>query len=375
MLEGRASGAGTRRYAERMAAQGLAERAHYRNVGGLSCSSVGLGTYLGDSDAKTDALYEEAFGEALSAGCNVVDSAINYRFQRSERSIGAALSRCAAAGVIRRDEVVVSTKGGYVPFDGSPPRTAEEFSGYLEKTFFGPGVCRPEEMACGGQHCMSPKYLDHQLSQSLSNLRLSCVDVYFVHNPEGQIPETGREVFEQRLRAAFELLEERAADGKIAVYGTATWNGYRMDPRSKDYLPLERLLALAREVGGEGHHFRAIQLPYNLAMPEAFGLSNQGRGERWVSTLQAAADLGLAVYASASLLQSRLSVDLPPAFKDQVPGDTDAQRAIEFVRSTPGITVALVGMKQAGHVRENLALARRVPLNASRIAALFQPAA
>jgi aryl-alcohol dehydrogenase-like predicted oxidoreductase len=61
--------------------------------------------------------------------------------------------------------------------------------------------------------------------------------------------------------------------------------------------------------------------------------------------------------ASASILQSRLAKGLPDQAKTALPGfDTDAQRSIQFVRSCPGVTTALVGMSDSEHVRENLAV-------------------
>ena len=51
---------------------------------------------------------------------------------------------------------------------------------------------------------------------------------------------------------------------------------------------------------------------------------------------------------------------------------SDAQRSLQFVRSTPGVTSALVGMKTAAHVRDNLALATRPHLAADQFAALFR---
>jgi aryl-alcohol dehydrogenase-like predicted oxidoreductase len=46
-----------------------------------------------------------------------------------------------------------------------------------------------------------------------------------------------------------------------------------------------------------------------------------------------------------------------PQLADVITGlDTDAQRALQFVRSSPGVTSALVGMKDSAHVQENLEL-------------------
>ncbi|HEX7294432.1 MAG TPA: aldo/keto reductase, partial [Pyrinomonadaceae bacterium] len=50
---------------------------------------------------------------------------------------------------------------------------------------------------------------------------------------------------------------------------------------------------------------------------------------------------------------------------------TDAQTAIQFVRSTPGITTALVGMSNVDHVDENLQLVEIEPLAKQDFAALM----
>ena len=57
---------------------------------------------------------------------------------------------------------------------------------------------------------------------------------------------------------------------------------------------------------------------------------------------------------SAALMQSQLTHDLPPAVEAMYPGlETDAQRAIAFVRSLP-VASALVGMRLQEHLAENL---------------------
>src|ERR1043166_9107593 len=147
-----------------------------------SLSSIGIGTYLGNADDTTDANYTDAVVRAVQLGVNVIDPAANYRFQRSERSIGAALQILANEHGIARDELVICTKGGYLPFDGAPPRNARE---YVNETFVNPGIASFDDIV-GGMHCMTPAYLQNQLEQSLSNMKLECVDVYYIHNPESQ---------------------------------------------------------------------------------------------------------------------------------------------------------------------------------------------
>src|SRR5262245_45392769 len=110
----RATATGTSRYHARHAASVVAD--HVRMLGDLSLSSVGLGSYLAPADDATDARYEAAVAHSLALGANVVDAAIVYRNQRSERAIGRALRAAAAAG-IARDEIVVATKAGFLGQD------------------------------------------------------------------------------------------------------------------------------------------------------------------------------------------------------------------------------------------------------------------
>src|SRR5277367_2963701 len=108
---------GTSRYAAKFPG---AAKGHFRNAHRLNMSSLGMGTYLGQPDPKTDESYTAAAITAAESGINVFDAAINYRFQRSERSIGAALTQLAAKGY-GRDEFVLCTKGGFLTPDGAMP--------------------------------------------------------------------------------------------------------------------------------------------------------------------------------------------------------------------------------------------------------------
>jgi len=343
-------------------------RGHFRERDGLLMSSIGLGTYLGHWDEHTDRSYHEAIKRAVELGCNVIDSAINYRFQRSERVIGVALKEVFDAGKTLRDEIIVATKGGFFPFEDEPPRDPRA---WIVENVIDKDLARPEEIAAGS-HCMTPAYLGDQLAHSLENLGGETIDIYYVHNPESQLQAVDRDEFDHRLREAFEFLERAASDGRIGCYGTATWNGYRQQPGSRGYLSLAEVATVAREVGGDTHHFRAIQLPHNLEMPEALTLGNQVVEGEHLSLLMAAARLGITVMCSASMLQAKLCRGLPPFVGEALKGlSTDAQRAIQFVRSTPGVTTALVGMSQRTHVDENMAVAAVPPASVEEFFGMF----
>ncbi|HLN99615.1 MAG TPA: aldo/keto reductase [Pyrinomonadaceae bacterium] len=340
---------------------------HFHQQQGLWLSSIGIGTYLGNADEDTDRRCTAAVTRAVELGANVIDTAANYRFQRSERAIGTALGQLSDRGFFR-SEIVVCTKGGYLPFDGAPPRDVRR---YIEETFVKPGIAGFEDIV-GGSHCMTPAYLQNQLQQSLRNMHLDCVDVYYIHNPESQLGEISEEEFYFRLRAAFEFLEQARAGGLLKFYGVATWNGFRVPKGSRGYHSLDRMVAFAGEIGGESHGFRFIQMPFNLAMPEALTLNNQVAGGQQMSTLAAAAALGETVMSSASIFQGRVARGLPADLRESLGSlPTDAQSAIQFVRSAPGVCTALVGMKAIEHVEENLRLAGMEALPQEKFKQLF----
>jgi aryl-alcohol dehydrogenase-like predicted oxidoreductase len=365
MIAGRATPQGTARYVTRFANRLPAD--HFRAFhGGLRAGSLGIGTYLGREDDATDSTYTKAVARVLERGINVIDTAVNYRHQRSERAIGRALATAVRNG-LARDEVVVASKGGFLAFDGEVP---SDPGAYLQATYVRPGIIQPGDVV--GSHCMTPRYLRDQLDRSRANLGVETLDVYYVHNPETQLDEVSRPEFLTRIRDAFAALEEAGREGKLRLYGTATWNGYRVDPSERGYLSLPELVDVAREVGGADHRFRVVQLPYNLAMPEAFTRANQKLEGVFVSTLEAARRLDVYVMASASVYQGQLTRALPPVVTEYLPGLTsDAQRAIQFVRSTPGIGTALVGMKTLAHVDENLGAAAVAPMPWERFKRLF----
>lgn len=321
-----------------------------RELDGVAVSALAVGTYLGESTTAVDRMYEEALVHAAQQGINFFDTAINYRCQRSEKNIAYALRRLAGLG-IAREQIFISTKGGFLPAEDS----AESFKQYILKTYLNSGLITPDDIV-ENCHCMTPKYLQSQIDLSLNNLKLKTIDLYYLHNPEIQLPHLGEDVFYDRIKLAFEVFEANVASGKIKRYGLATWNGFRQPIGLKDRLDLERVLLCAEAVGGSQHHFRAIQLPYNLAMLEAVAIQNQKAESDVYPVIPAAVKMGLHVTISAPLYQSHIA-KLPQAVFEAMPGSgSKFQKALEFVVSSPGVTSAMVGMKSLEHLKENLAV-------------------
>jgi aryl-alcohol dehydrogenase-like predicted oxidoreductase len=366
-MPGRATAQGTLRYAARF--QGRTAAGHFREIpGGLFFSSIGIGTYLGEPDEAADKGYAGAVIAALEGGINVVDSAINYRLQRSERAVGTALKELAAKG-FARDEIVLCTKAGFLTPDGEMPDDANE---YFSREYIERGIFRPEEIAAGC-HCMTPRYLADQLDRSLRNLGVECVDVFYLHNPETQLSDVSRDELKKRIREAFAFLESAVSNGKIGAYGLATWNAFREESKAQSYFSLAEMEEIAREAGGSDHHFRFVQLPVNLAMPEALIRPNQVVQGKTMAVVQAARALGITLVSSAALLQGQLTRNLPAYIGDALGLKKNFEQALQFARSVPGVTTALVGMSRVEHVRANLALVGVEPAPRDQFLKLFEP--
>jgi aryl-alcohol dehydrogenase-like predicted oxidoreductase len=372
MIKGFATPEGTARYRDRFPQ--LRDAGHFRQAGWvpdlaeLSLSSIGAGTYLGEPDEAADRAYTAAIAEALRSGVNLLDTAINYRHQRSERNIGAALAELIGAGQLQRDEVLVCTKGGYLTLDGD---VAPDPRAYFQKEYFDSGILQPDELVAG-VHSMAPRFLADQIERSRRNLGLETIDVFYVHNPETQLGEIEPSEFVERLTAAFAELENAVQEGKIRWYGVASWNAFRVPPGERGYMPLEAVMAAAYGAAPDGHHLRFIQLPFNLAMPQAWSANNQQFQEEQVAPLEFAHRFGLAAIGSATLGQGQLTEQLPEFVSKKLGMKTAAENAIQFARSAPGIVTALVGMGRPEHVQADLAVAAHPPTELDQWRSLFR---
>ncbi|HJV48415.1 MAG TPA: aldo/keto reductase [Geothrix sp.] len=328
----------------------------------MELSSLGLGTYLGASSDAADAAYTEAATAFFDAGGNVFDTAANYRDGRSERALGAAFKG------LRREDFFISTKAGYIPMP--EPNPGEGPRAWFHRVLEGPGILSVDDLV-DGCHAMTPRYLAHQLDISRQALGLETLDLFHLHNPEQQLAHLGPEAFYARIEQAFEACEGFVAAGKIRAYGVATWNGFRVPLEADGHLSLERLLGAATAAGGKQHHFRWIQLPLNLAMPEAFLVPTQAFGGERMTLLAAAQTSGISVQTSASIMQARILRQLPDGFAEALGLQTPAQAALQFTRSCPGVTTALCGMGRAAHVAENAAVMAHPKLDPVALESLF----
>lgn len=360
MILGRCTPTGTHRFAKRATELGIGGW-HFKAARDLLLSSIGIGTYLGDPDRKTDALLIGAVKRCLISGaCNVIDTAINYRFMKSERCVGSALKELIEEGVLSRDEVLICTKAGHLTHDADDRLSYEE---YVTSHLIAKGIVKSDELIAG-IHCIAPRYLVWSVEKSLENVGVEAVDVLYLHNaPEMQIPVVGKEAFWDRMKAAINALEELRDEGKISYYGLATWSSLRVKPGSEIHVNLQDLVGFAREVCGRNNGLRFIQLPFNPVMREALTLKNQEVDGKMLSVFEACERLELTVVTSAPLMEGMLlrRWNLPT-----LQGLTKAQTLIQIARSSPA-ACALIGQKDPSHVEENLYVARIQPLSGEEL--------
>lgn len=362
MISGFATSEGTANLAKHSDANQL----NFKKIYNLTLSNVGVGTYLGDSDEKTDEAVKNAVKQSILSGVNVIDTAINYRAQKAERSVGRAIFELIQDNKITRDQIFLCTKNGYLTNDGD---VKQEFWEYVKNEYSVKGIIGEGDVS-SGYHCMTIPYLDDQLERSLKNLGVECIDLLYLHNAvEGQINDVSKEQFLKNLRLVFELYEQKRREGKIKFYGMATWECFRVANDSAQYLSLQDTVRMAEEVGGEDHGFRFIQLPFNMHYDQALLKKNQLFDESSISILEAASKLGIGVFTSVPFMQGRLlAPGAMPEFDDLKP----SLRALQFIRSTPGVLAPLVGQKSPEHVSENLAIMKIPPISETEYLSLVR---
>jgi len=362
MIEGFATSEGTENFARKSSAH----KDNFRKIQDLTLANVGIGTYLGNPDADTDLQQKNAIKKSVLYGVNVIDTAINYRAQKSERTVGKAISELIDEGKISRNEIFISTKNGYVTNDGDAP---EDFMQYVMREFGKTGIVKEGDIS-SQYNCITTPFLEDQLARSKKNLGLECIDLMYLHNAvEGQL-QMPRDKFIAQLKSVFEFFEKHRKEGSIRFYGLATWECFRVPKDNPNFLSLAQVMDLARQVGGDTHGFRFVQLPYNFSFDQAFMQKNQPLDSNTVTFLEAAIHHDIGVFTSVPLMQGKLLqwISNKPELTNQSP----SVNALQFVRSTPGVLAPLIGQKLDSHVEENLEALKIPPYSEQEFATLFK---
>jgi len=376
LVPGHATRAATEAYARSFGAQcGAGHFSDYLNLH-LKLASLGVGTFPGAASDAVDEACARIVQRAALGGINVFDTAAHYRYGRSARALGEGLRRAFAAGVAR-EQVFVVGKGGFLAFPGGRPESPDA---WFDANIGARGLGTRADLV--GDHLISPQHVAAQLDALREATGLATLDAFLLDQPEVHIRAVGKEATNRKILQVFEALETARAAGGLRGYGVATFEGLRVETDALLFESIASLLGLAEQAAravhgrAEPHGFRIVQLPFNQAMTEGFTRFSQATGQGNVaSSIQAAHQLRVYVMASHTLakgLLARQCADgIAAALADLA---NDAQRAIQFSRSTPGIGTSLVGISDPAHLEDLLAVARRAPLARAEYLKLYQRA-
>jgi aryl-alcohol dehydrogenase-like predicted oxidoreductase len=317
---------------------------------GLRVSEIGFGgSRIGGFFASKDSSSKEALnvlGKALDAGITFYDTADMYAQGESESLMGTAFRR-------RRDQVILATKGGYcLPARRRLITRIKPFVRPFVRALRLKRARVPAGAAGALSQDFSPPYLTQALEGSLRRLQTDYVDLYQLHSPGATFMQT--DAFGEALLT----LEKLKAQGKLRFYGVATEE------------PADAPFCLSAP------NISSVQLGFGVLDPDAL---DQG-------TLAAAGARGLAIIArgcfGGGLLKDGLGETelksittkwqriLALRSLSNKAGRGVLENAYQFCRSTPAVSVTLLGMRVENHLRDNLRFVQAPPLQDEEYAAL-----
>ncbi len=256
---------------------------------GFTVSICGFGGYRIDNGVSQ---HKNALELALTSGINLVDTSSNYSDGGSETLVGKVINKLVSENKIDAENIVVVSKGGYIQGANLKLAVEREQSG---KPF-------TEVVKCGQDlwHCISPDFLENQITLSLQRLNLKKIDVYLLHNPEyfltySIISDSDRREreFYRRIKSAFIHLEKEVDNGRIAYYGISS-NTFAERQSKQNFVSLERIIETANEIS-DRNHFAVVQFPMNLIESGGMNILNQQNQTRTFLDTAAENNLGVLV--------------------------------------------------------------------------------
>lgn len=243
----------------------------------MGISKIGFGCYRIDDRVEE---HYNALRKAITGGITVIDTSANYADGRSEILVGNVVSDLISENIIKREDITIVTKGGYMQ--------GQNYKFALKKKQQGAPFDDVVEIENGFWHCISPDFLEDQINRQLFRLNQNddygYIDAYLLHNPEyflkwaeirGYDNANTIEEYYLRIKKAFEFLEEKVSEGKIKSYGVSS-NSF---PRKIDYFDftsLDKVIECSNSVKAE-NNFRFAEFPFNLIESGAYLEKNHTR--------------------------------------------------------------------------------------------------
>ena len=217
-------------------------------------NKISFGTYR---TTLQNPVHIEAINYAIDNGITNIDTSSNYMYGEAEQLIGEVLKDK------NREEFTIVTKGGYI--QGQNMARVKEGWEIEDLVEYDPNCL----------HSISPMFLEDQINKSLQRLQTNYIDTYLLHNPEYYLMtnlkgtatnediDTHHKIMQERIKKAFAFLETQVDQGKIKSYGISS-NSFAKKENDYHFLEYKKLLNYAKEIAGENHHFKVIQLPFNM---------------------------------------------------------------------------------------------------------------
>jgi aryl-alcohol dehydrogenase-like predicted oxidoreductase len=202
-------------------------------------------------------IHIDAINYALDNGVTSIDTSSNYMYGEAEVLIGQALKNRD------RKKFNIVSKGGYI--QGPNMKRIKEGWKVEDLVEYDPNCF----------HSISPMFLEDQIQNSLKRLDTDYIDTYLLHNPEYYLLANIKgsssdedlvkhhQVMQDRIKKAFEFLESQVEKGNIKNYGISS-NSFAKKENDYHFLDYKNLINYAKEIAGDKHHFKIIQLPMNM---------------------------------------------------------------------------------------------------------------
>lgn len=256
---------------------------------GFHSSICGFGGYRINDE---NTLHFQALQKAITSGINIIDTSSNYSDGGSEKLIGKVIAKLINEKIINREEIILVSKGGYLQGSNLKLGMEKEQSG---KAFKDVVKCAPDLW-----HCISPDFLENQITLSLERLNQNKIDVYLLHNPEYFLtysvisdPERREREYYKRIKDAFIHLEAEVKRGRISYYGISS-NTFGESETKLNFTSLEKVTAIANEIS-DNNHFAVVQFPMNLIESGAIKNLNQNNGSKIVFQIAEENNIGVLI--------------------------------------------------------------------------------
>lgn len=313
----------------------------------LDLSRIGIGLYQGGETDEVDHKLLSVLREAVNNGINLFDSAPNYRNLRSEKILGELVADNPL------DKLIISTKGGFIPFDFANPSLNE--ADFINENYYSKGLIDPALFDEYYFQSFDPNYLEFQLSNSLSALNRSYVDIYYIHNPEYLLQRVGKKTFLKVMDDVFRWLEYKVQSNQIKFVGVSTWDGF-FRVEQKEYLQLTDFIMLA-----DRYHlldrFKYIQFPFNFGKLNSVTEKSQVFKSQNFSLLKLIDEFKLIAISSAPFGQGKLiHYKFPESIKLIYSNMNNAEINLSFVLSSSFFASTLMGTSSLIHLNESISL-------------------